>query len=183
MRLSTAIGTIAPSAMLLTLLACPASAVTVHTWVDENGVRHFSDTPPAGVTVTEQFELDEPAADAPAPEADYYSITNQWERLREEREADAARSIERARVRAEQRAAATPPVVQEIYPGGGFGGVLPYAGFPYGPNVYGHPYYGARPRPHHGEGHADRSRRQDYVAEKRRRGFSPTPLPPFPSQR
>ncbi|MEM7469113.1 MAG: DUF4124 domain-containing protein [Pseudomonadota bacterium] len=78
-----------------------ALAVTVHTWKDENGVTHFSDEPsPAGVAsdTIEFSALDNKSQDATQ---NYYSIANQWERLKAERDATNQRRAEKAKLRAE----------------------------------------------------------------------------------
>jgi len=81
------------------LWATVSAAVTVHTWVDAEGVRHFADAPPVGDATTEASEitLDVGASLAPG-DADYYSISNQWQRLRAEREAQHAVELERRRL-------------------------------------------------------------------------------------
>ena len=113
------------------VLLCPlAAAITVHTWIDSDGVRHFADAPPAGDQPATVIELaDMPVA---AADDDYYSIVNQWKRLRAERESAAVLSLERERIEA---AAPTPPAADyaepprrlAIYPGAyGYGYPLAY---------------------------------------------------------
>jgi len=176
-------------AHLLLAAAWPlaAGAVTIHTWVDEAGVRHYADAPPAASSEDSQaFEIETgPAADA---EADYYSIANQWERLRAEREADEAQRLERERLRREralaaqareQRDAAADDAVRGVAPWG----VVPYGGVHrpgFGPGFnpgYGHDGrrpYGRRPFP---------IDRDAYVREKRRNDFLPAPTPRWPRER
>lgn len=89
------------AAVLATALAAPAGAVTVHTWVDEQGVTHFADAPPGGAQPSNEVEVDEGPAD-PRADDDYYSIVNQWQRLRAEREAQDALALERDRLDAER---------------------------------------------------------------------------------
>ena len=74
-----------------------AEAITVHTWIDIEGVRHYSDVPPtATVADREQIVIAEFLADGVDAKDDYYSIVNQWQRLREERrQSDALRLEER----------------------------------------------------------------------------------------
>ena len=88
-------------AALALLAAAESAAVTVHTWVDAAGVRHYADQPPAAASDVEAFEIVDsaPLADAAA---DYYSVTNQWARVRAEREAAQARRAEIAAARAAQ---------------------------------------------------------------------------------
>ena len=90
-----------PAAALLAGLvaAAPgAGAATVHTWVDEDGVRHFSDAPPGeAATPSELIEIRH-TAPAQRAEDDPNSIVNQWARAREER-------LERERLNLERREA------------------------------------------------------------------------------
>ena len=85
------------AAVLATVLAAPVGAVTVHTWVDEQGVTHFADAPPGGAQPSNEVEVDEGPTKGRA-EDDYYSIVNQWQRLRAEREAQDALALERDRL-------------------------------------------------------------------------------------
>lgn len=55
------------------------------------------------------IELDDDFGPAPDPQADYYSIANQWKRMREEREAKTRLRLEKARIRASESAKAEPP--------------------------------------------------------------------------
>ena len=172
-------------AHLLLFAAWPlaAGAVTIHTWVDEAGVRHYADAPPAAASDDSQaFEIETaPAADA---ESDYYSIANQWERLRAEREVEEAQRLERERLRREsalaeqareQRDAVDDDVVRGVAPWG----VVPYGGV-YRPGFnpgYGHDGrrpYGRRSFP---------IDRDAYVREKRRNDFLPAPTPRWPRER
>jgi hypothetical protein len=95
-------------------LACQAAAVTVHTWIDAAGVRHFADAPPGAGLASEELVL----SDTPPSTAadDYYSIGRQWERMRAERAAKDAQARERARIDAAARAAEQPPVYIESPP-------------------------------------------------------------------
>ena len=131
-----------PGAVVLVLLllwATARAAVTVHTWVDADGVRHFADAPPVGAAPDSASEITLDGGDALAPgDADYYSISKQWERLRAEREAHNALDLERRRIDAEQDAPAPPAVTEDVprsvfYPN--------YYGLPprVGP-LYPHPY-------------------------------------------
>ena len=100
-------------AILLYLASVPVFAESVHKWVDEKGVTHYSDHGPASSTV--QVTLIEVPATysttATNVEKDYYSITNQWMRLHQER-------LEREKIKlekAKQRAAQQPVAPQIIY--------------------------------------------------------------------
>lgn len=81
-------------------------AVTVHTWKDANGVTHFSDEPaPEGVTA-DTVELDKFTDNNDAASEDFYSIANQWQRLKAERDETRARREAKAQRRAAERQAA-----------------------------------------------------------------------------
>ncbi|MGE0858589.1 MAG: DUF4124 domain-containing protein [Gammaproteobacteria bacterium] len=128
------------AAVLATALAAPADAVTVHTWVDEQGVTHFADAPPGGAQPSNEVEVDEGPTEAGA-EDDYYSIVNQWQRLRAEREAQDALALERDRLEAELSPSA--PVAPTPTPEDDPMFISPYYGF--GAGRY--------PGRHHDHGH------------------------------
>ena len=92
--------------MLQCIISLNIGAAMVHRWVNRDGVTYFSDTAPAdGATDPIEFEI---KTHSPAPvnaETNYYSIANQWKRLREERAAKTALSLEKARIRTQQTAA------------------------------------------------------------------------------
>jgi len=99
-------------------VTAPASAAAVHKWIDADGVTHYSDKPPESVETT-LIELPEPAAVKNASEDggladDYYSITNQWQRMNQERIERERLNLERERIRAaRQTPAPTATVVQQ----------------------------------------------------------------------
>lgn len=153
----------------LALAMAPVAAVTVHAWTDADGVRHFSDQPPPDdAHPADVFDI---AVSAPLDAAeDYYSIANQWARLRAEREAADARALERQRARAEARAAAAPP--QPVYEDSGRAVILPFgAGWPHGHRPRGHQH---RPFP------VDR---KAYLDARRRSDFLPAEAPTWPRER
>lgn len=117
------------SILLLCSITCGASATSILSWIDADGITHFSDSPPAipvdGVTVIEMNDDYPPLPDA---QGDYYSIANQWNRMREERDAKNKLNLEKARIRAEQSVAlanAQRPSEQQNY-----GNHYPIYGFP-----------------------------------------------------
>ena len=116
------------------LFSATAAAVIVHTWVDADGVRHFADAPPADNQASSEMKIDDapPGVDV---DTDYYSIVHQWQRLRAEREAQAALDLERERVDAQRRAADQPPPLVESRPVTNY---PHYYGYPLPP--YGLPY-------------------------------------------
>ena len=98
------------------ITAWQVAAVTVHTWIDADGARHFADAPPGGGLASEERVL----SDIPPSSVvdDYYSIGRQWERMRAEREVKDAQALERARIAAAARATEQPPVYIESPPRG-----------------------------------------------------------------
>lgn len=121
---------------LLLGLAAPAaaSAATVYTWTDAQGVRHFSQYPPAdSAQPSETLTLESPA---PTP-----ASADRLQNIR-----DVARDLEDARLRREeQRAkpapppASVPPPVEQNEP--------PYLVVPYPAYPYGAPYPPPYPYP------------------------------------
>ena len=100
--------------IILSLAGCaliPAQATVIHKWVDADGVTHYSDEAPA-TTETPVTLIDVPAngADPEAVADDYYSITNQWERMNRERIEREKLNLEKARLEAARQSSA-PQVV------------------------------------------------------------------------
>jgi hypothetical protein len=102
--------------VVVTLLACcaplPALAVGVHKWIDAEGVTHYSDEAPEAIETT-LIDLPDPASGqtgGDAGEADYYSISRQWERMNRERLEREKLELERAKI-----AAASQPPPSTIY--------------------------------------------------------------------
>ena len=91
---------------ILLLVSFPISAERVHKWVDENGVTHYSDEAP-NQSVSEVTLIELPATHSKIVdvEKDYYSISNQWMRVHEERIAREKIKLEKAKVKASQRPA------------------------------------------------------------------------------
>lgn len=105
------------SLALVCAIVTPASATAVHKWVDADGVTHYSDKPPESVDTT-LIELSEPAAVKTAsedggPADDYYSISNQWQRMNQERIERERLNLERERIRAAQQTPAPTATVVE----------------------------------------------------------------------
>lgn len=145
------------------LVATSSGAVTVHTWVDADGVRHFADAPPSDATSQPSQEISIDSGAAPVPEdLDYYSITNQWQRLRAEREAQDALDLERRRIDSSQ--VQPPPPMQDDVPRSVF---------------YPDYYYGLPPRggPMFPPGEPERGRPSP------RNAFVNTPPPVWPRER
>lgn len=69
-------------------LPASAFAATIHKWVDENGITHYSDQPPEAATSVTRFEIDERGYSSSGTEQEsdrFYSIANQWKRINQER--------------------------------------------------------------------------------------------------
>jgi len=123
--------------ILLLCSICPVvSAATVHQWVDASGITHFSDSPPPeNVSAAKTLELSDDFPPAVDTRSDYYSIANQWDRMRQERDAKSRLRLERDKIRAERAAAVAYSEPQQDYgseryyplylPNYGYGG--PYA--------------------------------------------------------
>jgi hypothetical protein len=126
------------STILVLLTAIPvAVAGPVYTWVDDDGVTIFSDTPPADESVSVALINDLPPPTAGMPvDGDFYSVVNQVRRMETQRLLSEKLMAERlqaeaeaGRARAEALAAEQPAILYENEPGG-----------------YLYPYY---PRHHH----------------------------------
>lgn len=113
--------------------AATAEAITVHTWIDIEGVRHYSDVPPtATVADREQIVIAEFLADGVDAKDDYYSIVNQWQRLREERRQSDALRLEHERLKFKSPALAKTQADEPLPYRRGYA-IYPY-GFPFGPD-------------------------------------------------
>lgn len=91
----------------------PAGATAVHKWVDADGVTHYSDAPPDSIETT-LIELPAPTLISTAGEDgraadDYYSITNQWQRMNQERLERERLNLEREKIRAARQTPAPAP--------------------------------------------------------------------------
>ncbi|MDH3386603.1 MAG: DUF4124 domain-containing protein [Gammaproteobacteria bacterium] len=100
--------------IIMTLAAClsiPAGAAVIHKWVDTDGVTHYSDEAPASGEIPVTV-IDVPTAHSEpgSPAENYYSITNQWERMRRERIERDKLALEKAGFEADRRAS-SPAVV------------------------------------------------------------------------
>ena len=85
--------------ILLTLSTSFAGAAEVYTWVDDSGVTHFSETPPAQHTSdTQLIEVTPTAAPASLADDDFYSVVNQADRME-------ARRLENEKLAAEKKQA------------------------------------------------------------------------------
>ena len=89
-------------------LSTTSQAVTVHTWIDSEGVRHFADGPPQDQVPSNEIIITD-SAPRNAQDADYYSIDKQWQRLRAEGEARDALALQRQRIDAARRDDYGPP--------------------------------------------------------------------------
>ncbi|ADJ29742.1 DUF4124 domain-containing protein [Nitrosococcus watsonii] len=95
--------------LFLLFLERPAFAGSVHKWIDDNGVTHYSDEAPSSSAT--QVTLIQVPSSYPAVEDNYYSIANQWQRLYK-------KHIQREKIKlkkAKQKAAQQPPSPQVVY--------------------------------------------------------------------
>jgi len=136
--------------ILLTLSATCASAAEVYTWVDDNGVTHFSESPPPNSPGgAQRIELAPVAAPAGsrAGDDDYYSVVNQAERMEARRLENEKLTAEKKQTRAEaSKAQAEAAAIQQgAYDDSTSDNSRYYPVYPY------YPPYGHRPwRPGHG---------------------------------
>ena len=131
--------------LAVTLLA-HAGEQTVFTWVDADGVTHFSEAPPED-TAVESFEikLEQAPAAGPAQDADHYSVVNQAQRMEQSRLESEKVKTERLQAEAEARRAAA--ASQPSASSGDYDSDRYYPAYPF--------YYGYRPgyRPGYKPGH------------------------------
>lgn len=160
----------------LLLVASQAPAVTIHSWVDDQGVQHFADSAPAAEDSTQIEFSDAALGSAVQPGDDYYSITNQWARLNAERNQNRQRELARQRIANERRALSEPASVQIQDRRISYPLFAPFPrGFGRGFDRAGH---------HHRRAAAIApSNRGDYLQQRRRSGFTPSGAPGWPRQR
>ena len=95
---------------LLCIIVSVVHADTVHKWVDENGVTHYSDQAPKNTNYTaKQINFSDEYATSEEKD-DYYSIVNQWARMHEERLNRKKLQLEKAALKQAQ-AASVPQVL------------------------------------------------------------------------
>ena len=87
----------------LLVVSAQAHAVTVHTWKDKAGVTHFSDEPGPQGTTSHQLELGEVNEPAVNAGEDFYSIANQWKRLKAERDIAKTQRLEKQKLKLQER--------------------------------------------------------------------------------
>ena len=84
-----------------------AMAAPVFTWVDPDGVTHFSESPPEDDSIESfRIELEQAPAAGPAPDDDYFSVVRQMERMEKSRLENEKVRTERLQAEAEARRAA-----------------------------------------------------------------------------
>jgi hypothetical protein len=144
--------------LLSTAVAC---ATEIYTWVDDSGITHFSETPPAAdATGTQIIDIAPTATPESVMDDDFYSVVNQAERMEarrleneklaaEKKQAEAEASKAHAEAAAIQKGDNTDNVSDnsQYYP------VYPYYPYGYHPGRPGHghkpvhPVYPVVPRP------------------------------------
>ena len=93
----------------LILMVGTADAAEIYQWVDEEGVTHFSDTPPDNGTAAESLHVNSTNPPGYDPETDPYSIANQAKRMNEKWSELAEEKERRAERRREEAARRPPP--------------------------------------------------------------------------
>jgi|GEM_PF-1337989 hypothetical protein len=164
--------------LVLGFFATATEAYTVHSWLDEFGVRHYADSPPpATSTEPSRIEFADAAEPGEGETSDYYSIANQWARMRDERDDNAQLALERKKLQVQREPVATATTSAPAnYPVGGYRTFGNYA--PYYPSQRGYRRnFVVEPHPH------QYHNRGGYQAKRRQQGFSPTPVPVWPRQR
>ena len=98
--------------ILLYFAFVPAFASGIHKWVDEQGVTHYSDkAPESDIRQVSVIEIPAYYSTVSNIEQDYYSITNQWMRVHQER-----LELEKIKLeKAKQKAAQQPTIPQVVY--------------------------------------------------------------------
>ncbi len=92
-------------------------AGSVHKWVDEKGITHYSDYVPNDIHSTaERIEIHS-KYETSVDQDDYYSIINQWTRMREERLERKKLQLEKAKQKMALKQAQAAAVPQVVYVG------------------------------------------------------------------
>lgn len=86
-----------PLYALLVVALLPAHAEPIYSWVDADGITHFSELPPPGPYEAMQLDLPPYPAASP-PDDEYFSVINQAARMQAQR-------LERERLEAQRRQA------------------------------------------------------------------------------
>jgi len=110
-----------------------ATAEPIFTWIDRDGVTHFSEIPPEDDSV-ESFliDLEQAPAAGPAQDNDHFSVVNQMERMRKRRLENEKVRTERLQAEAEARRATTasqPRSSDDYYDGNRYFPVTSFYGF------------------------------------------------------
>jgi hypothetical protein len=137
--------------ILLTLSASFAGAAQVYTWVDDSGVTHFSETPPAAqVSETQLIEITPSATPASVADDDFYSVVNQADRMEARRLENEKLAAEKKQANAEaSKARAEAAAIQQgAYNDNVSDSSRYYPAYPYYPRYGHHP--GRPGRPGHG---------------------------------
>ena len=134
--------------ILLSLFVTFAGATQVYTWVDDSGVTHFSETPPADREAeTQRIEITPSTAPASVTDDDFFSVVNQADRMEARRLENEKLAAEKRQADAEARKARAEAaaIQQGAYPDSAYNNTRYYPAYPY------YPRYGHRPwRPGHG---------------------------------
>ena len=107
-----------PLLIIAFLISAPSlHAGSVHKWVDENGITHYSDYVPNDIhSRAESIEI-QSTYETSVDQDDYYSIINQWTRMREERLERKKLQLEKAKQKVALKQAQAAAVPQVVYVG------------------------------------------------------------------
>jgi hypothetical protein len=98
--------------ILLLLLAAPFAAAQIYTWTDENGVRHYSNRPPADTEDTE-VAFEEYQTDAQAERERFEMNQQEWDELMQEISAEDRQQREASEQRVREREQNRPMRLEE----------------------------------------------------------------------
>jgi hypothetical protein len=115
--------------LLLALMSTPVFAGPIYTWVDRDGVTHFSESPPENASVkARQIQVEPVPVVGNTGGDDYYSVVQQLDRMQKRRleneraqaeqlQAEtAARQAETAAVKAQEQESRDEPAPTIVYP-------------------------------------------------------------------
>ncbi len=105
-------------ALLLSAVLLPVQADTVHKWIDAKGVTHYSDHLPEDTYKSaKQITLSNTYNNSNRADyrEDYYSVTNQWARMREERIERKQRYLDKKKLTAAQQVVPQIVYVNQAY--------------------------------------------------------------------
>ncbi|NOR40201.1 MAG: DUF4124 domain-containing protein [Gammaproteobacteria bacterium] len=130
--------------IVLLLAAPPAGSVQIYTWIDDNGVTHFSESPPGDNSLAvEQLEVLPPPSAGSTTDENFYSVVNQANRMETRRLENMKIIAERQQAEAETKRAAAEAQAIKQSPYQDNNNARYYPAYPVIPRYgYGRPGYG-----------------------------------------